>query len=224
MTINVLDATGATVTILTPNELSAAIVAAIGGATYFPATQPVSGTVALDAPSLAALETIELGTASLAALESVTAIGPVTDAQIRATPLPVALDAASLAALENTTVIVTGGATLAKQDETIAAINGLIGTEYETVAASATDQIMGATGAIGDLLVSVLIVPSSTSPGAVTVKDGAAGPAITIFAGGATSIATLHPVSVPLNLKSTGAGWRVTTGAGLTAIATGNFT
>lgn len=47
--------------------------------------------VALDAASLAALETITvaLDAASLAALESITATGPLTDTQLRATPVPV---------------------------------------------------------------------------------------------------------------------------------------
>jgi hypothetical protein len=53
----------------------------------------VSGTLELGATSLTALEnitvggTVELGATSLAALESVTTTGPVTDAQLRATPI-----------------------------------------------------------------------------------------------------------------------------------------
>lgn len=43
MTINVLDASGATVTVLTPNEL----LSGIQGITFYPATQPVSGTVSV---------------------------------------------------------------------------------------------------------------------------------------------------------------------------------
>ncbi len=96
--------------------------------------------------------------------------------------------------------------------------------EYETVAASVTaGQILGATGAINDYLSHVLIVPSSLSPGAVQIKDGS-GSAITIFAGGASSLTTLHPFAVPLGLKATGAGWTVITNAGVTVIAVGDFT
>lgn len=107
------------------------------------------------------------------------------------------------------------------------AVNGTVvqtsATEWETVAASATDQIMGATGAVGDLLDSVLIVPTSTTTGAVSIKDGN-GSAIQIYAGGTT---TLIPFSVPLGLKClnvTNPGWKITTGAGVTAIGIGNFT
>lgn len=97
------------------------------------------------------------------------------------------------------------------------------GTEYEAVAASQTDQVLGATGAIGDFLAGLLIVPGTTSPGAVSIKDGA-GTGITIFAGGATSVADLKPIFVPLGIRCTGAGWKVTTGANVTVIGVGDFT
>jgi hypothetical protein len=48
----------------------------------------VSGTVEIGAASLAALETTELGAATLAALENITVTGPLTDAQLRAVPVP----------------------------------------------------------------------------------------------------------------------------------------
>ena len=38
---------------------------------------------------------------------------------------------------------------------------------YETVAASQTDQVLGATGAIGDYLYGLTIIPANASPGAV---------------------------------------------------------
>jgi hypothetical protein len=95
--------------------------------------------------------------------------------------------------------------------------------EYETVAASATNQAIGAPGATGDYLAGVLIVPASTSPGAVTIKDGAGG-AITIFAGGATSVSNLVPFYVPLGYVSTAGAWQITTGANVSALAHGNFT
>jgi hypothetical protein len=100
------------------------------------------------------------------------------------------------------------------------------GTEYETVAASVTDQILGATGAVGDLFVTLIIVPATVSPGAVSITDGN-GAAITVFAGGATSVTDLKPIVVPLNLKSvnsTTPGWKVTTGSNVSAIGIGNFT
>jgi hypothetical protein len=97
------------------------------------------------------------------------------------------------------------------------------GTEYETVAASATDQALGATGATGDYLSGVLVVPATTSPGAVSIKDGA-GSAITIFTGGATSVSNLVPFFVPVGAKSGAGAWKVTTGSNVSAIGVGDFT
>lgn len=95
--------------------------------------------------------------------------------------------------------------------------------DYETVAASQTDQALGATGAAGDYLAGILIVPATTSPGAVSIKDGA-GSAITIFTGGASSVADLKPFFVPLGMRSATGAWKVTTGANVSAIGAGNFT
>lgn len=96
--------------------------------------------------------------------------------------------------------------------------------EYETVAASQTDQALGATGAIGDYLLGVLIVPGTSAAGAVSIKDGG-GSSISIFAGGATTaLPTLAPFFVPLGIYSTAGAWSVTTGANVTAIGVGNFT
>jgi hypothetical protein len=95
--------------------------------------------------------------------------------------------------------------------------------KYETVAASQTDQALGPTGATGDYLAGVLIVPATTSPGAVSIKDGG-GSAITIFAGGASSVSNLVPFFVPLGIISTGGAWKVTTGTNVSAIGVGNFT
>lgn len=99
----------------------------------------------------------------------------------------------------------------------------VFGSKYETVAASASDQALGATGEAGDFLSHLIIVPATTSPGAVSIKDGA-GSAITIFAGGASSVSSLVPFTVPLSLKSLAGAWKVTTGANVSAIAAGDFT
>jgi hypothetical protein len=110
------------------------------------------------------------------------------------------------------------------------AVNGIVvqtsASEWETVAASQTDQIMGATGAVGDLLDSILIIPVTTSPGPVDIKDGN-GTAIRVFEGGSSSVSNLIPFSVPLGLKclnGTTPGWKITTGANVRVIGIGNFT
>ncbi len=103
-------------------------------------------------------------------------------------------------------------------------ITDISAAEYETVAASATDQALGATGATGDYLAGILIVPATTAAGAVSIKDGS-GSAISLFAGGGvTALTTLIPFFVPLGIKSTGGAWKVTTGSNVSAIGVGNFT
>jgi hypothetical protein len=97
---------------------------------------------------------------------------------------------------------------------------------YETVAASQTAQILGATGAVGDFLAGVLIVPATTSPGAVSIIDGN-GSNISIFAGGASSVSSLVPFFVPWGAKCVNAttpGWKITTGTNVSAAGIGNFT
>lgn len=96
--------------------------------------------------------------------------------------------------------------------------------EYETVAAGQTDQALGATGAQGDYLAGVLIVPGTAGCGAVSIKDGS-GSSISIFAGGGTTaLPTLAPIFVPLGIYSTGGAWKITTGSNVTAIGIGDFT
>lgn len=96
--------------------------------------------------------------------------------------------------------------------------------EYETVAASATDQILGATGGVGDYLSGLLITPTTTAAGSVSIKDGN-GSAIPIFNTG--TLSNLVPFFVPLGMitvNATTPGWKVTTGANVTVIGVGNFT
>ncbi len=99
---------------------------------------------------------------------------------------------------------------------------GFYNTDYETIAASQTDQVLGPTGASGDVIEILVIVPGTTSPGNVLIQDGA-GSEITVFPGGASSVASLTPIVVGLGLRSTGGAWSVTTGANVTAIAIGSF-
>jgi hypothetical protein len=94
--------------------------------------------------------------------------------------------------------------------------------EYETVAASQTAQVLGATGATGDFLAELLVIPATTSPGAISILDNAT--SITVFTGGATSVVDLRPFTIPLGITSVSGAWKVTTGANVSVIGIGNFT
>ncbi len=94
--------------------------------------------------------------------------------------------------------------------------------DYETVAASQTAQVLGATGATGDFISHVLVIPASVNPGNVILLDNAT--AITIFAGGSSSVSNLVPFAIPLNMVSVSGAWKLTTGANVSAIGVGSFT
>lgn len=94
--------------------------------------------------------------------------------------------------------------------------------EYETVAESQTAQVIGATGAIGDYISGILVVPATTSPGNVLLLDDAT--SITVFTGGASSVSNLVPFFIPLGLKSVSGAWSVTTGGDVSCVVSGNFT
>jgi hypothetical protein len=98
---------------------------------------------------------------------------------------------------------------------------------YKPVPASQTTFLLGAAGAQYDYLAGILIVPGTTSPGSVLIRDGAGGSDMTLFTGGATSIGDLHPFMIPLGIHALAAsspGWRVTTGANVSVIGIGKFT
>lgn len=101
-------------------------------------------------------------------------------------------------------------------------ITDISNAEYETVAASQTAQVLGATGAAGDYLSGLLVIPATTSPGNVLLLDNAT--SITVFVGGASSVTTLIPFFIPLGAKSVSGAWKVTTGANVSVIGVGNFT
>lgn len=93
---------------------------------------------------------------------------------------------------------------------------------YETVAASQTGQALGPTGAVGDYIESILVIPATTSPGNVLLLDNAT--SITVFTGGATSVVDLKPFIINLGINSVSGAWKITTGANVSCIGIGKFT
>lgn len=96
------------------------------------------------------------------------------------------------------------------------------GDDHEPVAASQTDQMCGTTGAAGDILRGLWIVPATLSPGGVSIEEGSTN--TVVFTGGASSVSNLVPFWVELNLTSSLGGWEITTGANVSVIAVGKFT
>lgn len=124
---------------------------------------------------------------------------------------------ATLAAMSAKLPATLGGKVAAASLSVISAL-----LEYETVAASQTDQVLGGTGATGDYLSYVIISPGTTSPGNVIILDNAT--PIYTFAGGASSVPSLVPIIVPIGSLSVSGAWKVTTGSNVTVAAFGDFT
>jgi len=92
--------------------------------------------------------------------------------------------------------------------------------ESAFVAASATDAVINTTK--GGILQRLVIVPATTTPGAVSFKDGSGGTARTVFVGG--TVVDVKPFVVELGVRGADAtGFRVTTGASVSVIVVGRF-
>jgi len=92
------------------------------------------------------------------------------------------------------------------------------GTFYETVAASQTAQVMGVTGGVGDTLMRLIVTVGTSLTGTVALLDGATSYAL---------FAASTPIGVyviEINAVSVSGAWKITTGAGATVLAVGNFT
>ena len=98
--------------------------------------------------------------------------------------------------------------------------------EVEEIGASATDQTMGATGAIGDYLEGCMMTVVTAATATFGIEDGTntAFDNITVVVGAATLVAG-QPIWIPVGASATtAAGWEITTGAGATAYCRGDFT
>lgn len=92
------------------------------------------------------------------------------------------------------------------------------GFKYEHVAASATAQVLGATGAAGDYLHRLIITVSTAATSTVSLLDNTSSHVL-LAANSAIGV-----YSVEVNSKSVNGAWKITTGAGAEVLAIGNFT
>ena len=92
------------------------------------------------------------------------------------------------------------------------------GSEYETVAVSQTDQVLGTAGAKGDFLARLVLNVITVASAGVTITDGTTAIVIQTAAS-----AVLGAQTVEIGIRAKTGPWKVTTGAGVTAIAVGQF-
>jgi hypothetical protein len=93
-----------------------------------------------------------------------------------------------------------------------------LNSSYETIAASQTDQVLGPVGGSGDYLDTLTIVVATAATSTVSIKDGG-GSAISVMAANAA----IGTYALRLAIRSRAGAWSVTTGAGASVIATGEF-
>jgi hypothetical protein len=94
----------------------------------------------------------------------------------------------------------------------------LFNNDYEAVAAGQTDQVLGPSGARGDVLDVLVVTVATALTGTCSIKDGA-GSSIPI-----TAVSTpIGVYCVKLGARSSAGAWSVTTGAGASALAVGRF-
>lgn len=158
--------------------------------------------------------------------------GTVNDTDVASgKPLPTQLRASTGQTLSDSTGILIstsqisslGAATSAASTPVVLASDQkFFANAYETVAASQTAQVLGGSGATGDYISHILVIPSTTSPGNVLLLDNAT--SITVFTGGASSVTTLHPFTIDLRTVSVSGAWKITTGANVSCIGVGKFT
>jgi hypothetical protein len=117
-----------------------------------------------------------------------------------------------------------GGVSDANTLRVVVAEDQLGGSEYETVAASASDQVLGATGAQGDYLDTLVCVVTTAATSQVQIKDGNGTLFPVLPNNVGAGIGTYHVAIGAKCVNGTTPGWKITTGAGVTVFATGNFT
>ena len=93
------------------------------------------------------------------------------------------------------------------------------GYQYETVAASQTAQVLGGAGKAGDYLHRLIVTVNTAATSTVTLTDGVTAiPIVPANVGSGVGV-----LNIELNMASLTTGWKVTTGAGVTVVAVGQF-
>lgn len=90
--------------------------------------------------------------------------------------------------------------------------------EWETVAASQIDQVLGSTGAVNDVIARIVCTVNTSATSTVSIKTGS-GSSVPIIP--ANTAIGVYPIF--LGLVANDVGWKVTTAAGVTCIGMGYF-
>jgi hypothetical protein len=91
------------------------------------------------------------------------------------------------------------------------------GSDYETVAASQTAQVLGTAGSVGDFIGRLIITVGTAATGTVALLDNATSIPIT------AANTPIGVYTVEIGARSVSGPWKITTGAGATVLAVGKF-
>ena len=89
--------------------------------------------------------------------------------------------------------------------------------QYETVAVSQSNQVLGVTGAAGDYLHRLVVAVATAATSTVSVIDGST----TVLAIPANTPVGVYDVDI--EAAAVTGPWKITTGAGVTVLAVGIF-
>lgn len=92
------------------------------------------------------------------------------------------------------------------------------GDDYEEVAPSATNQVLGTAGATNDFLQRLQVNVTTSATSNVAIKDGT-DTAITVV----PANTPIGVYTVELGIRSRNGAWQITTGAGVAVVAVGQF-
>lgn len=219
-----LTATGANTTAIKVNVASGGI--ASGGI--------ASGAVASGAVASGAIASGAIASGAIAAGAGAdgwnVTLGSKTDAKNTATDttsvsaisLLKQISASNQSLVSNSTAL--GQATKANSIPVVPSTDWVYNTGYYVaVAASQTDAVIqSSTGATGDYISGVLVIPATTAPGVVTVKDNSTA-IVSYPGGGTTALLTLTPFFIPIGAVSRSGAWKITTGSNVSVVAVGRF-
>ena len=96
-------------------------------------------------------------------------------------------------------------------------VNQPFGTFYETVAASQTAQVLGVTGGAGDTLMRLIVTVTTSATSQVTLLDNATSYIIV------PAVTPVGVYDIEIGAVSVSGAWKITTGAGVSVMAVGNF-
>lgn len=94
-------------------------------------------------------------------------------------------------------------------------------TDYETVAASQTAQVLGPNGRVGDVLERLIVSVATSATSAVSLLDGDGSGIPVVPANTPIGVYVIEVGARAVN--ATTPGWKITTAAGVSVLAVGRF-